>query len=139
MHFLDDHHRLRVVPKSRIRESHACGAFALPKDEQKDPLIVDGRPANELEETLRSWCATLGSVQALCQLEMLPSHRLVFSGTDLRDYYYCFKVSPERSYRNVLRFPLTPKQAQKFQSFDHKLLTMGHTVFLPLFVYSCYG
>ena len=82
LHFLDDHHRLRLVPKSLVRTGYACGAFALPKDEHKDRLIIDARPANELECTLRSWCATLGSVQALCQIELLPNYNMVFSGTE---------------------------------------------------------
>ena len=131
LHFLDDHHRLRLVPKSLVRTGYACGAFALPKDEHKDRLIIDARPANGLECTLRSWCATLGSVQALCQIELLPNYNMVFSGTDLRDYYYCFKVSSERSRRNALKFPLTTKQALKFRCFDKTWLEKGHSTFYP--------
>ena len=131
LRFLDDHHRLRIVPKSKVRVSHTCGAFALPKDGEKDRLIVDARPANELEDTLRDWCATLGSVQALCQLELKPFHKMVFSGTDLRDYYYCFKVTAARSHRNALRLPLTAKQASAFKCFDKNLLSEGHAEFYP--------
>lgn len=131
LHFLDEHHRLRLVPKSKVRTSHTCGAFALVKDEEKDRLIIDARPANELEQTLRDWCSTLGSVQALAQLEIAEGHRMVFSGTDLRDYYYCFRVSAKRCLRNALRYPLSLKQAQRFHCFPHELAGEDHKVFYP--------
>ena len=119
--FLDEHQRLRLVPAHKIRKTHLCGAFSLVKDESKDRLILDARPPNELESTLKSWCKTLGSIQSLSQMELPPDCNMIFSGTDLRDYYYCFRVSRARSRRNTFAYPMTPTQAQYFRCFDDSL------------------
>ena len=87
------------------------------KDELKDRLIVDARPANSLESTLKNYCQSLGAVSALLQLELLPGNQLVMSGTDLRDFYYCFRVTKARARRNAFRFPLTRAQAAQFACF----------------------
>ena len=118
LHFLDQHGRLALAPEAEVRKSHLCGAFSLVKDESADRLILDARPANDLEKTLSEWVKTLGSIQALLQLELKDGHHLRFSGTDLKDYYYCFRVSPKRARRNALKFPLSLAQAQRFQCFN---------------------
>ena len=115
--FLDRHHRLHLAPASQIRKDRTCGAFALLKDAEKDRLIIDARAANELEETHRTFCQTLGAVSALLQIELPEGKNLLLSGTDLRDYYYCFKVSKQRARRNAFRFPLTRAQAAAFRCF----------------------
>ena len=109
---LDRHHRLRLAGKNEVRASHLCGAFALTKDAELDRLILDARPPNDLEHTLNDWVQTLGAVQALLQIELSPEEELRFSGTDLKDYYYCFRVGRKRSLRNALRLPLLPSQVQ---------------------------
>lgn len=78
---LDSHHRLRLAKKSEIRSTHLCGAFALCKDAVQDRLILDARPANELENTLTDWVSTLGSVQAILQLELPDGMEFRFCGT----------------------------------------------------------
>ena len=60
---------------------------------------------------------------------------MVFSGTDLKDYYHCFRVSRARSLRNALALPLTPRRASSLSCFQaqhwqHPCLTslaMGDT------------
>eukprot|EP00438_Fugacium_kawagutii_P032532 Skav202150 [mRNA] locus=scaffold970:142130:165817:- [translate_table: standard] len=116
--FLDDRDRLELIPGEKARRTHLCGAFSLAKDLEKDRLIVDARPANQLEHTLQSWTRTMGSVSALIQHELLPAETMYCSGTDLRDYYYCFKVSSRRSKRNALRCPLTHSEASQLQCFS---------------------
>ena len=69
---LDSHHRLHLVPKKKVRPNLLCGAFALGKDAELDRLILDARPPNTVEPTRTEWVKTLGSVQALLQIEMLP-------------------------------------------------------------------
>lgn len=115
--FLDQHHRLRLVPREKVRDGFLCGAFCLVKDEKKDRLILDARPPNMLEETLCSWTKTLGSVNAILQIELEPGCSLSMSGTDLRDYYYCFKVTKQRACRNTFNFPLSPAQASELHCF----------------------
>eukprot|EP00438_Fugacium_kawagutii_P035715 Skav234674 [mRNA] locus=scaffold1131:475680:480491:- [translate_table: standard] len=121
MEFLDRHSRLRLAAAKSIRPKHLCGAFALVKDEHKDRLILDARPPNGLEETLRDWSKTLGAVSAVLQIELLPGHNLIMSGTDLRDYYYCFKVSRQRALRNTFNFPLSPQEVQHLRCFDENM------------------
>ena len=121
LQFLDSHHRLALAPAEEIRTSHLCGAFALVKDIEKDRLILDARAPNLLEETLRTWCSTLGSSQSLTQLELGKDFVMRFSGTDLKDYYHCFRVSLARSRRNALALPLSPKEASKLSCFSERL------------------
>jgi hypothetical protein len=118
---LDRHHRLRLAGKNEVRASHLCGAFALTKDAELDRLILDARPPNDLEHTLTDWVQTLGAVQALLQIELSPEEELRFSGTDLEDYYYCFRVGKKRSLRNALRLPLLPSQVQHLQAFQEHM------------------
>lgn len=125
LRFLAKHKRLILAPEQKIRADRCCGAFSLLKDAQKDRLIVDARPANAVEPTLSNWTKTLGSVSALLQLELLPGHRLYMSGTDLKDYYYCFAVSPTRSLRNALKIPIDQKFARELSCYDEKLHGVG--------------
>ena len=119
--FLDRHHRLALAADRDVRSAHLCGAFSLVKDSHKDRLILDARAPNQLEETLQTWCSTLGSSQALTLLEPREGAVMRFSGTDLRDYYHCFKVSRARSLRNALALPLSPQHASQLGCFDDKL------------------
>ena len=117
---LDQHHRLRLAEKEEIRPSHLCGAFALTKDAEFDRLILDARPPNDLESTLNDWVQTLGAIQPVLQIELSPEEDLRFSGTDLKDYYYCFRVSRRRALRNALRLPLRPSQVRHLHAYkDH--------------------
>ena len=121
LHNLDRGGRLRLAPKEKIRSSHLCGCFSLVKDSEKDRMILDARPPNELETPLQSWCKTLGSLQSLSQLELEEGFNMYFSGTDLRDYYYSFRVSKLRSFRNCFNLPLTVDQAREFDCFTEDL------------------
>ena len=119
--FLDDRGLLTLAPAEKVRRSHLCGAFGLVKDLHKDRLILDARPANMLEDTLHTWTRTMGTVQALLQHEIQPNFNMYFSGTDLRDYYYCFRVTSRRAWRNAMRLPLTPSQVASFQCFSEDM------------------
>ena len=118
LRFLDRHHRLALTPAEKIDKRLCCGAFALIKDASKDRLIVDARPANLVEPTLTSWCETLGAVSSLLQIELLLNHHLYMSGTDLRDYYYCFCVEEKRWLRNSLLLQVSQSFARELSCFD---------------------
>ena len=94
----------RLVPLlcSEVREGLESGLFAVPKDLERDRLILDARPPNCMERVLNKWTRTMASGTCLCQLELEPHEVLVMSGRDVRDYFYQFVVSPERARRNVL-------------------------------------
>ena len=117
MEFLDRHHRLVLAPEEKIRDGYVCGAFALTKDISKDRLIIDARGPNMLEHTYSSWVKTLGSVSAFLQIELRPECNLYLSGTDLRDYYYCFRVANKRSFRNAMKCPMRPSELKHLNCF----------------------
>ena len=117
LRFLDERHRLSFIAESKVRPGRTCGVFSIMKDQDKDRMIVDARPPNQAEATLSFWTSTLGTVEALEQIELDPSCNLELSGTDLCDYYYCYKVSPARASRNVLNMPLSHKTASQFKSY----------------------
>ena len=121
LRFLDRHHRLALAPAEKINKKLCCGAFALIKDSKKDRLIVDARPANLVEPTLTSWCKTLGAVSAVLQIELRPNCQLYLSGTDLRDYYYCFSVTDKRCMRNSLQMPISESFARELNCYDPKV------------------
>ncbi len=116
--FLDRHNRLVLASEKNVRLELLCGAFSLIKDCEKDRLIVDARRPNYVEPTLSDWCRTLGAVSALLQLEIQPGKNLYLNGTDLRDYYYAFRVSKSRSYRNALAFPISREEAASLSCFS---------------------
>eukprot|EP00438_Fugacium_kawagutii_P000176 Skav214254 [mRNA] locus=scaffold2045:416029:421014:- [translate_table: standard] len=127
--FLDRHHRLRLVPEEKIRTHCLCGAFSLIKNETKDRLILDARPPNLYEDTLNTWSKTLGAISALLQIELLPEHKLVMSGTDLQDYYYCFRVTQARAVRNTFNHPLKQHQVKEFNCYNKSF--EKHAVLYP--------
>ena len=94
----------RLVPllSSEVREGLESGLFAVPKDLDRDRLILDARPPNTMERVLNKWTKTMASGTCLCQLEIEPTEVLIMSGRDVRDYFYQFVVSAERARRNVL-------------------------------------
>ena len=76
LRLLDDRNSLRLAPGKKIRQSHLCGCFSLVKDVEKDRMILDARPPNELETTLQSWCKTLGSLQSISQFSVELTSRI---------------------------------------------------------------
>ena len=120
LHFLDKHKRLRLVPVGEAKTTHLCGAFSLIKDELRGRLILDARPPNEVERTLNSYTKTLGCIDPLLQIELLPREVLVSNGDDLRDYYYGFVVSAPRMRRNCLNFHLNASEARGFSCWEDR-------------------
>ena len=103
---LDSSGRLALHRGRDVRPRFAGGVFAVVKDSRRDRLILDARPANLLETPVTRWIPSLGSAESLTRL-VVPSDRcLRFSGNDLRDFYYMFRVSEERSKRNILCGPV---------------------------------
>ena len=109
---LADSGRLLPVPAHLRRGPFCSGLFAVTKDLQRDRMVLDGRPANMLEEPLTNWCRTMASPVALAMIWLQPGHVLLASGEDLRDFFYQFVVPFERTARNVLSEPLTVEQAR---------------------------
>lgn len=94
--------RLVPVDPESVREGLCSGLFSVPKDLEKDRLILDARPPNTVERVLSSWTSTMSSCTCLSGLELGEDESLIMSGRDIRDFFYQFKVSRQRSQRNVL-------------------------------------
>ena len=109
---LADSGRLLPIPEHWKRGDFCSGLFAVTKDLTRDRMVLDGRPANLLEEPQNLWCQSMAAPTALTNLWLRPGYQLLASGEDLRDFFYQFKVPFERAARNMLIEPLTLEQAR---------------------------
>ena len=114
---LDKSGRLALHEPQAVRPRFAAGAFAVVKDLSKDRLILDARPGNCLEETLDHWIRSLSSAESLTRILLPPGTELRVSGNDLRDFYYMFSVTAERSKRNILCGPVSPSEVRHLSCF----------------------
>ena len=62
---LDSAGRLRVVRPEEVRMRLRNGLFAVPKDGERDRMVLDARPPNLLEDASCPWINTLASVAQL--------------------------------------------------------------------------
>ena len=85
---LDASQRLTLLDPATVRKGREAGLFALMKSVTADRMILDSRPANELEAGLTAWTATMASVVPLLDLVIPRGSIAVTAGEDLRDYYY---------------------------------------------------
>ena len=58
------------------------GLFSVPKDLEKDRLILDSRGPNLLESPPQRRIRSLGSAEVLCHISLEPEETLVASGID---------------------------------------------------------
>ena len=78
------------------------GMFCVTKDMHRDRLILDGRGANVYEVPLNAWTKQLATAEKVAAIFLPAGFSLVASGRDLKDFFYQFKVSRERTARNAL-------------------------------------
>lgn len=101
---LADSGRLRPIDSSSFHHGYCSGLFAVVKDQHRDRMILDGRPANLLT---KGRCKTMASGLALSHLLLEDDKILVCSGLDLKDFFYQFTVGQERCERNALASPVS--------------------------------
>lgn len=104
--------RLKPVPQEALRDPFRSGLFSVIKNEQKDRLILDARPANLLESAQTKWCGSMASGATLVDLCLPPHANLISSGLDLTDYFYQFIISEQRIHRNALAGELSLDEAK---------------------------
>ena len=114
---LDQTQRLALFTKDQVRWHHRAGLFTLMKDLSKDRLIMDARPANQLECGLTQWTNTMGSITPLLGLFVPPGQVVACCGEDLRDYYYHFRVTPSRAIRNSIKYELSLQEAKTLAAY----------------------
>ena len=104
--------RLRPVSLSRQRGPFVNGLFTVTKDSERDRLILDARPPNLLEEGRTHWCGSMASGATLVDICLRDDEALRFSGLDLRDYFYQFVITEQRTHRNILAGPICLEDAK---------------------------
>eukprot|EP00435_Cladocopium_sp_Y103_P058652 s418_g20.t1 len=103
---------LQPLAPGSFPDKFRSGLFAVHKDEVKDRMVLDGRPANMIDKGQSKWCAAMASASTLASIYLEDDKVLVGSGEDLRDYFYQFQVSSERTARNVLATDLNEFEAR---------------------------
>ena len=114
---LDQTQRLALFTKDQVRWHHRAGLFTLMKDLAKDRLIMDARPANQLECGLTQWTNTMGSITPLLGLFVPPGQVVACCGEDLQDYYYHFQVTSSRAIRNSIKYELSLQEAKTLTAY----------------------
>lgn len=110
---LADSGRLQPVEVKHKRGDHVSGLFGVPKDQHRDRMVLDGRPANLLDGQQNVWCKSMASASVLGSIFLKEDSVLLASGEDLRDYFYQFAAGPERTVRNILSDPIPLHDARK--------------------------
>ena len=94
--------RLKLVPKSRLKNGLRNGMFSLAKDEARDRMILDARPPNLAERTEERWIRSLGALEQLQFMYLAPEYDVAIFAEDLREFYHAFRISDQRTQRNAL-------------------------------------
>lgn len=104
---------LKPVPDGTYLDLYRNGLFSVPKDAERDRMVLDGRPANMVDRGQHKWCQAMASAATLGGLHIEDDKVLVCGGEDLRDYFYQFVVNEERTARNVLQGSLSLQEAKQ--------------------------
>ena len=115
---LDNVQRLALVKTEDVRMHLLNGMFCLPKDQQKDRMILDARRPNFAEASERRWIYSLGATSQLNHIHLEPGELLVMHAEDFREYYHCFKVPLQRRCRNGLELKVRPAAVRHLKCFE---------------------
>ena len=99
---LDSSGRLELFAKEDVRPGVRSGLFSVPKDGQRDRMVLDARPPNALESSESRWIKSLGTFEQIQFMHLPEDCDLEVHAEDLREFYHSFIVSPIRAARNVL-------------------------------------
>jgi hypothetical protein len=105
-----DTNRLVAISACDAGEGPFSGLFAVPKDLDRDRLILDARPPNSFETVLSQWTSSMATASSLSGIELAPDESLLLSGRDVKDFFYQFVVNPQRARRNVMAGLLSPEE-----------------------------
>ena len=97
LELLDSCGRLALLPSKFARQGFENGLFVVPKDEARDRMVLDARPANCLEDPEKRWIRSLASVSQLLHFFVEPYEEIRTFAEDLREFYHAFLISPQRT------------------------------------------
>ena len=109
---LADTGRLGILSPKEVDSGITSGMFSVTKDLERDRLIPDGRGANVYEQPLNHWTRQLASAEKVAGIFLPRGCILLASGRDLKDFFYQFQVSRERTVRNALSGALSRDELQ---------------------------
>ncbi len=115
---LDDGDRLALVPTSQVRLAYRNGVFSIPKDQEKDRMVLDARPPNCLETNDDPWLGSLGCLTQFQHYFLKPSEKAFIFAEDLREYYHSFIISKQRVLRNALKLSVQPWQVRDLKAYQ---------------------
>eukprot|EP00435_Cladocopium_sp_Y103_P030866 s2573_g7.t1 len=118
---LDSSNRLALVPARAVRKGYENGLFTVPKDGERDRMVLDARPPNCLESNDDQWIRSLGSLSQLQHFFLEPFEELRIFAEDLREYYHAFCISPNRVLRNALKMTVRPEQVADLKAYRPEL------------------
>ena len=109
---------LHIIRASEKDFSEAVGLFCVPKDEKHDRLIINPKTINSRMVSLSHSTKELAPGSMLSLLSLSEGMAFRFNADDLTDFYYTFKVSPQRAQRNALRCLFDAADLQHLKTFD---------------------
>ena len=126
---LDAGARLSLVPWRQVEEGFENGAIAIPKDQEKDRLVLDARRPNAREESEKRWIYTMGSAAQLNFMYLEDEVVLLLHAEDLKDFYHSFVVGRERVLRNCFKMRCKPDDVAHLQCYKPEMA--GETWLVP--------
>ena len=121
LELLDKSDRLALVPEHLVRAGYENGAFAVPKDQDRDRMVLDARAPNILEQSERRWIRSLGSVSQFNHFFVAEGHQLRLYAEDLREFYHAFLISKQRIIRNAYLMKIEKQQVRHLKAFTPDL------------------
>lgn len=118
---LDSGQRLQLIPQRLVEEGFENGAFAIPKDQEKDRLVLDARRPNAREESEKRWVYTMGSASQLNFVYLEEEDVMLIHAEDLRDFYHAFVVGENRVLRNCFKMKVKPYEVEHLSCFTPEL------------------
>ena len=118
---LDKSGRLALLSSGEVERGFENGMFSIPKDAEKDRMVLDARRPNSREQPEQRWIYSLGATSQLQHLHLEGDQVLLLHAEDLRDYYHSFKVSPQRIARNALKMRVSTKDVEHLSCFRDEL------------------
>lgn len=117
---LDAGERLALVPLRVVRQNFLNGVFAVPKDSERDRMVLDARPPNLLESNSDPWLGSLGSLSQLNHFFLEEDEEVRLWCEDLREFYHAFLISKQRTLRNALQLHVKPAEVQHLSCFKEE-------------------
>lgn len=113
--------RLVFRSAKEVKVGHGNGLFCVAKSLDVDRLILDGRPANMLQQPPNRFIMTMGAASTLLGICLGRKEKLLMSGDDLSNFFYTFKVGYERGTRNFLDWAIPTHLVRDFPNFPEHL------------------